>query len=36
MWAKQELSSDNVLVLYDKNEQLILACNASTYGLFIL
>lgn len=33
IWAKQELASERVLAHYDPSEKLILACDASSYGL---
>lgn len=32
-WLKTELASDKVLALYDPEEQLVLACDASQHGL---
>ena len=33
IWVKSELISDKILVHYDPNEAIILACDASDYGL---
>lgn len=32
-WMKNQITSDRVLALFDENEDLILACDASQYGL---
>ena len=32
-WVKHEISSDKVLTMFDPNKQLVLACDASFYGL---
>lgn len=32
-WIKKELTSPRVLAYYDQNEELVLACDASMYGL---
>ena len=32
-WAKNEIASDKVLVIFDPDRQLVLACDTSYYGL---
>ncbi|XP_011883635.1 PREDICTED: uncharacterized protein K02A2.6-like [Vollenhovia emeryi] len=32
-WVKKELTSSRVLAHYDRNEDIVLACDASSYGL---
>lgn len=32
-WMKEQITSDRVLVLFDENEEMVLACDASQYGL---